>query len=99
MHQQKDKLRLDNAENMECFEVEIVLLRTLWVKRNVGRGTPTDDSLVLQIKIDTGRFDRCFFCTENHCYGEKNSLRVILYLTYISCKIQSERALLSITRK
>lgn len=23
------------------FEVEIVLLRTLWVKRNVGRGTPT----------------------------------------------------------
>lgn len=25
----------------EYFEVEIVLLRTLWVKRNVGRGTPT----------------------------------------------------------
>lgn len=25
----------------EIFEVEIVLLRTLWVKRNVGRGTPT----------------------------------------------------------
>ena len=23
------------------FEVENVLLRTLWVKRNVGRGTPT----------------------------------------------------------
>lgn len=22
------------------FEVEIVLLRTLWVKRNAGRGTP-----------------------------------------------------------
>ena len=33
------------------IEVEIVLLRTLRVKRNVGRGTPTDDSLVLQIKI------------------------------------------------
>ena len=31
------------------IEVEIVLLRTLWVKRNVGRGTPIDDSLVLQI--------------------------------------------------
>lgn len=25
----------------EIFEVEIVLLHTLWVKRNVGRGTPT----------------------------------------------------------
>ena len=25
----------------EIFEVEIVLLRTLVVKRNVGRGTPT----------------------------------------------------------
>ena len=28
------------------IEVEIVLLRTLWVKRNVGKGTPTDNSLV-----------------------------------------------------
>ena len=28
------------------IEVEIVLLRTLWVKRNVGRGTPTNNSLI-----------------------------------------------------
>ena len=28
------------------IEVEIVLLRTLWVKRNVGKGTPTNYSLV-----------------------------------------------------
>lgn len=26
--------------NGKVFEVEIVLLRTLWVKRNAGRGTP-----------------------------------------------------------
>lgn len=32
----------------EIFEVEIVLLHTLWVKRNVGRGTPTNNSLVKQ---------------------------------------------------
>ena len=33
--------------NEEMFEVEIVLLRTLWVKRNVGRGTPTKYLFVL----------------------------------------------------
>ena len=33
------------------FGVEIVLLRTLWVKRNVGRGTPTK---IPEIQI--GRF-------------------------------------------
>lgn len=27
--------------NREMFEVENVLLHTLWVKRNVGMGTPT----------------------------------------------------------
>ena len=29
-----------NTISREIFEVEIVLLRTLWVKRNAGRGTP-----------------------------------------------------------
>lgn len=36
--------------NTRTIEVEIVLLRTLEVKRNVGRGTPTNSSLV-NIKI------------------------------------------------
>lgn len=31
----------------EIFEVEIVLLHTLWVKRNVGRGTPTKYLIVI----------------------------------------------------
>ena len=33
--------------NEEIFEVEIVLLRTHWVKRNVGEGTPTKYLLIL----------------------------------------------------
>ena len=35
----------------EIFEVEIVLLHTLWVKRNVGRGTPTKYLLILCYKV------------------------------------------------
>ena len=31
----------------EIFEVEIVLLHTLGVKRNVGRGTPTKYLIVI----------------------------------------------------
>ncbi|MDB8712133.1 hypothetical protein [Mediterraneibacter gnavus] len=34
--------------NKEIFEVEIVLLRTQVVKRNVGSGTPTEYLLILE---------------------------------------------------
>lgn len=37
-----------NPMNKEIFEVEIVLLRTQVVKRNVGRGTPTEYLLILE---------------------------------------------------
>lgn len=33
---------------IKIFEVEIVLLRTQVVKRNVGRGTPTEYLLILE---------------------------------------------------
>jgi len=33
--------------NEKIFEVEIVLLRTRWVKRNAGRGTPAKYLLIV----------------------------------------------------
>ena len=48
------------------IEVEIVLLRSLRVKRNVGRGTPTDDSLVLQINLTSVVLTGVFFFWTKH---------------------------------
>ena len=40
----------------KIIEVEIVLLRTLEVKRNVGRGTPTfnfGDNVIIKMRVET----------------------------------------------